>query len=77
MNPNLDNYWASFEAAYYAGGNQLAGTIYQTIREADNSITQWRFTGVVITMDKGGDWAGDKKVEQSFSFMAEQRIKVS
>ena len=75
--PVLDNYFAQLEAAYFAGGNQLGGTVYETIREADGSISQWRYTGVVIKLDKGGDFSGDKKVEQSFSGMASLKIKVS
>ena len=77
FNPRVDNYFAALEAAYYAGANQLAGTIYQTIQEPNGSITQWRFTGVILKLEKAGDFSGDKKVEQTISFMAAQRIKVS
>jgi hypothetical protein len=77
MSPVLDNFWAAFEAAYYQGSNQVAGTIYETITEADKSVTQWRYTGVTLKLEKAGDFSGDKKVEQTLSFMASQRIKVS
>jgi hypothetical protein len=77
MNSVVDDFWAAFEAIYYAGVNQLAGTIYQTIREANGSISQWQFNGVVIKVDNLGAWAGDKKVEQSLSGMATERVKVA
>jgi hypothetical protein len=31
----------------------------------------------VIKLDKAGDYAGDKKVDQSFSGMAMERVKVT
>jgi len=77
MDTAADDFWANFEAQYYAGANQLAGTIYETIAEANGSVSQWRFIGVIVKLDKAGDFSGDKKVEQSFSGMASQRIRVS
>ena len=77
MNPIVDNYFASLEAGYYNGQNLIAGTVYETIAEPDGSLSQWRYTGVVLKLDKAGDFSGDKKVEQSLSGMASQKIKVS
>ena len=77
MDSSVDDFWAAYEAAYYAGVNQLSGTIYQTIAESDNSVSQWSFIGVVVKVDDLGSWSGDKKVEQSLSGMATQRIKVA
>jgi hypothetical protein len=77
MDTSADDFWANFEAQYYAGVNQVAGTIYETISEADGSVSQWRFANVVVKLDNAGDYSGDKKVEQSFSGMASQRIRVS
>jgi len=77
MNPIVDNYFATLESQYYAGANQLPGTIYETISEPDGSLTQWRYTGVVLKLEKAGEFSGDKKVEQSVSFMASQKVKVS
>jgi hypothetical protein len=72
-----DDYWAAFEAQYYAGVDQLPGTIFQTIKENDGSVSSYQFNGVVIKLDKAGDYAGDKKVDQSFSGMATERVKVT
>src|ERR1700761_1323633 len=73
----VDDFWAIFEANYYAGVNQIPGTIYQTIKEADGSISQWQFNKVVIKVDDPGSYAGDKKVDQSLSGFATQRVRVA
>jgi len=75
--PVLDNYFAAAEAGYYNGQSQPAGTIYETISEPDGSVSQWRYTGVVLKLDKAGDFSGDKKTEQSVSGMAATKVKVS
>src|SRR5271170_6122384 len=31
LSPDFDNFWAAFEAGYFAGQNQQSGTIYETI----------------------------------------------
>ena len=77
MDTSADDFWANFEAQYYAGVNQVAGTIYETIAESNGSVSQWRFTNVVVKLDSAGDYSGDKKVEQSFSGMATLRVRVS
>lgn len=77
LDPSVDNYWAQVEADYYAGKNIPAGTINEIITEADGSVTQWRYTGVILRLEKAGDWGGDKKVEQSVSFEAAKKVKVS
>jgi len=77
MDTSADDFWANFEAQYYAGVNQVAGVIYETISESDGSVSQWRFPGVVVKLDNAGDFSGDKKVEQTFSGMASMRIRVS
>jgi hypothetical protein len=77
LNPNVDNYWAQVEADYFAGKNNLAGTIAEIIQEADGSTTEWRYDGVVLRLEKSGDWGGDKKVEQMVTFEAAHKVKVS
>lgn len=76
VDPTVDNYWAQVEADYFAGKNVQAGTISEIITEADGSITQWRYDGVILRLDKGGDWGGDRKVEQTITFEAAHKIKV-
>lgn len=77
LDPTVDNYWAQVEADYYAGKNIQAGTINEIITEADGSVTQWRYDGVVLRLEKAGEWGGDKKVEQSISFEAAHKLKVA
>ena len=77
IDPTLDNYWAQFEASYFSGVNITAATITEVLQEADGSITEWRYEGVVLDLDKAGDYGGDKLVSQSLSFMASRKIKVS
>jgi hypothetical protein len=77
MDTTADDFWAQYEAAYYAGVNQLSGVVYETINEANGSISEWQFNGVVIKLDSAGDFSGDKKVEQSFSGFATQRVRVA
>ena len=47
------------------------------VREADGSVTQWRYVGVSLSYDDAGEFAGDKKVDQTVSFMAERRLRVA
>jgi hypothetical protein len=77
MDTTADDFWNVYESDYYAGVNQLSGVIYETIKEASGNISEWQFNGVVIKLDNAGDFAGDKKVEQSFSGMATQRVRVA
>jgi hypothetical protein len=77
LDPTVDNYWAQVETDYYNGVNLQAGTISEIITEADGSVTEWRYTGVILRLEKGGEWGGDKKVEQTISFEAAFKTKVS
>src|ERR1700761_7368617 len=58
LDPRVDNYWAQVEADYFAGKNNPAGTITEIIQEADGSTTEWRYDGVVLRLEKAGDWGG-------------------
>ena len=73
----LDDLFAGIEAGYYAGLNELPGTITETISEASGAVTQYRYIGVLLTLEDAGEWEGDKAITQKLKFMAEQRVKVS
>jgi hypothetical protein len=77
MDPGVDNFWAAFEDGYYNGVNQAGGTVNESIQEADGSISKYRYTGFVLKLDNAGDFSGDKKVEQTLSGMASQKVKVA
>jgi hypothetical protein len=77
LDPSVDTFWNTYEANYYAGINQPAGTINENIQNPDGSVSKYRYTGVVIKLDSPGDFSGDKKVEQTLSGMASLRIQVA
>jgi hypothetical protein len=77
LDPSVDNYWAQIEADYFAGKNNPSGTISEIITEADGTVTEWKYTGVMLRLDKAGDWGGDKKVDQTITFEAARKLKVA
>lgn len=77
LDPSVDQYWAQVEADYFAGKNIQAGTISEIITEADGSVTEWKYTGVILRLEKAGDWGGDKKVDQTISFEAAFKKRIS
>lgn len=73
----VDDYFAQLEANYYAGLNEAAVSITETITEVSGAVTQYRYLGVLLKLDDAGDKAGDSTVKQKLSFMASRRIKVA
>ena len=73
----LDNYFAQLEAGYYAGINEQAAQIYETIQEANGAVSQFRYDGVLMTLADAGNRAGDATIKQSINFVASRRIKVA
>ena len=74
--PNVDRYFAQLEANYFAGVNQTGGTIYESIVEKDGSISNFRYTNVILKYDNAGDWKGDSLIPISVSAMASRRYQV-
>lgn len=72
----VDDWWADYEAAYFAGDTIENCTILETITEADGSITQYRFEGVALALDDAGLWRADQFVKQKVSGEASKRVKV-
>lgn len=73
----VDDFFAQQEAGYYAGQNTLTGSISETIQEANGSVSQYRYTGVILALDDAGKFSGDAKVSQTISAFASQRLKVA
>lgn len=71
----LDDYFAAYEAAYYAGANQPGGFIQETIHEISGPPSTYQYQGVILYFDDAGDWEAEKNVIQKVSFMASTRIK--
>lgn len=73
----VDDYFAQLEANYYAGINEQPATITETITEPNGSVTQWRYTGVLLKLDDAGNFQGDQTVKQRLSFVAARKIKLA
>lgn len=73
----IDDYFAQYEASYYAGAASPAGTIQETISEVDGSMSTYQYQGVVLYLDDAGDKEAEKNVVQKVSFAAATRVKVS
>jgi len=71
----IDAYFASQEAAYFAGAVLPNVTITETITEVDGSVTRWKYTGVSLTLEDAGTWKGDAITTQSISAMASKKVQ--
>ena len=71
-----DAYFAAQEASYYIGLDQVPATITETITENDGTVSQWQYTGVILTLEDAGSYSGTEIVKQSVSFMAARKFKL-
>jgi hypothetical protein len=72
----IDDYFAQMEADYYAGKITNPATITETISEANGSVSQYRYIGVVFKFQEAGKKRGDDKVAQTIGWSASKRLKV-
>ncbi|WP_429499380.1 hypothetical protein ACQUFY_20805 [Robbsia andropogonis] len=77
MDSSIDDYIATSEANYFAGSDTDSITITETIVEQSGAVSQYQYTGVTVALENGGNAAGDTEVEQTLSWIAERRIKLS
>ena len=73
----LDDYFAALEANFYAGLTEGPVSITETIQEVSGAVSQYRYTRVLLKYEDAGEFAGDKSVTQSLSFVAGRRIKIA
>jgi hypothetical protein len=73
----LDDFWAQFEANYYAGISEQGMTLTETITEPSGAVSQYRYVEVLLKLEDAGSWEGDKTVKQKASFVAARRLKVA
>jgi hypothetical protein len=73
----VDDLFSQLESDYYSGLNTPGMTITETITEVDGSVSQYRYTDVVLRLDDAGDWRGENSVKQRIGFMARRRFKVA
>ncbi len=76
-NGSLDDYIASREADYYQGVNSQTLKLTETITNSDGTISQYRYTGLVLKYEDAGSWTGDQTVKQKVSWMASRRLTVT
>lgn len=69
----VDYYFNQLEANYYVGISELPVFIQQINVEADGTISSFLYEKVLLKYDDAGEWAGDKTVTQSLSFIASRR----
>ena len=73
---SVDSFWAQREAEYYAGQDILAGTITQTIKEKDGTLSRYLFTKVQFRLEDAGAYKGNDSVMWRMTFDAGRRQKV-
>lgn len=71
----IEDYWATFEAAYYAGQNILWGSIQETIDNPDGSVSQYRYSNVAYDLKDLGRREGDKVIKMKLDFYASFRVQ--
>lgn len=73
---SIDDYFHNLENnIYYAGQNVGTLTINETITEANGAVSQYQYTGVVISLEDAGMWQADEYVTLKCNFSSEKRIK--
>lgn len=73
----LDDYFSQLESNYYQGITEQPVYITETITEKNGNVTQYRYQKVLLKLDDAGDWAGDRVVKQSLSFVCSRRQKIA
>lgn len=73
----LDQYFALTEDRYFRGIRERYASITETIQEINGSISQFRYPRTILSFSDAGDYAGDKSVKQSMSFVSGRRIQIA
>lgn len=73
----VEDYFIKLEASYFAGTNEVPGTILETITNPDGSTSQYRYENVILTLDNAGDWKGDASIKIKVSFEASRKKTVA
>ena len=72
----VEDFIASLEQAWFAGGQLPAATLYQYVTEPNGSVSTYQYTGVVFRFSKAGAWKGDASVKQQLDFFASRRQRI-
>ena len=74
--PAVDRFFAARDLEYYNGVNVAGGTIYESVTEADGSVSSFRYTEVIFQYDGAGDWKGDAYIPVTIMAYATERLAV-
>lgn len=72
----IDTFFARNEALYWAGADILGGSITETIKELDGSVSQYQYTNVQFQFSNPGAWKAQDKVTMQVSWAASQRVQI-
>ena len=73
----LDSFQAALEANYWAGLNNLSGTILESITETTGKNSQFRYDDVLYWVSEPGDGTPDRKLSQRIEWACGTRKQVS
>jgi hypothetical protein len=73
----LDQYFCQIESNYFSGIADGPISLTETITEQDGSISQFRYRKVLLKLDDAGEWAGDKTVKRTMTFVASRKISLT
>lgn len=74
---SVTDYFVQQEANFFSGLNPDQVVITQTIAEASGVVTQYQYTGVMLSLEDAGSWKGLDKITQQINWRASRMIKVS
>jgi len=72
-----DAYFATQEASYYLGQDQLPVVITETITESNGTVSSYQYTNVVLVFENAGNYSGTEIVKQTVTFMASRRLNLN
>jgi hypothetical protein len=73
----VDDFFAKKEADFYSGISSTLVTITETISEIGGSVSQYRYTGVALTLQDAGKKSADNKISIVIGFRAARRMKIA
>lgn len=73
--PTIENFFIDLDQQYYEGRRQLPGSILETIREIDGSVSQYEYRGVKFNLEDLGTVEQGKRVTMTLTFTSTDRIR--
>jgi len=73
----VDDYFCQIEADYYAGINEQPCQIYESVDEPNGGVSQYRYEGVLLSLDDAGKRGGDASIKQRIKWKGSRKVKVA